>query len=243
MADDSSLYLKCRQFFVGYPLAIRPAAKNTAAHSMILVLAGADEVTSFVLVQNGGPAEPSYSIRRWPAGDAVLIGAGGDAGVPSIFVQALTCGVPMPRHGSLFGSRDGEYVTALLAIYAHYAEASPHPGWSLMPRAEIPRAQWPQFAHEHRFGSWFWEHHRAGGIVSLDGLIAQTVDAVFWAETAAALGSGCCVVARDIRSPDGYTLPRGRYIHHVVLQADKPVPSLQTLLASVAKTDLAGRFC
>jgi len=243
MADGSSLYQRCHRFFVHYPLAVGVVGQDGAVHSMILMLAGACDVSFFVLLQDCGTEKSSYSIRRWLARDAVMIEADGDAAVPPAFVNALTGGVPMPRHGSLFGWRHGEYVTALIAIYARYAETSPEPGWSLMPHAGIPRPQWPPFADEHVFGAWFWKHHRAGRIVTLGGLIARTVDTVFWTDTTAILGSGCCVVARDIRSTDGYTLPRGRYVHHQVLQAGKPVPSLRALLADAAKTDLAGRFC
>lgn len=92
------------------------------------------------------------------------------------------------------------------------------------------------------FGDWFWEHYRAGNLVCLGGLIAETPDTVFWVDTRAILGSGCCAVARDITSPDGYTLRRGRYVYHQALRADKPMPSLGELLADTEKIDLAPRF-
>ncbi len=61
-------------------------------------------------------------------------------------------------------------------------------------------------------------------------------------DTEAILGSGCCAVARDIKSPDGHTLRCGRYVYYQALQAAKPVPSLEVLLADTGKTDLAPRF-
>ena len=239
MASGSPLYQQCRQFFVGYPLAV---ACDDAVRSMVLLLTGGSDIRSFVLSEHSGARPPRYSVGSWPTGDPIVISEDRSIAAPAMVVNALTHGIPMPRHGSLFGWRHRERVTAMVAIYAKYAEASPLPGWSLMPLAGIPFSRWPPFAHEHLFGPWFWEHQRAGRIVSLDGLIARTADIVFWAHTEAILGSGCCVVACDVQSPDGYTLPRGCYVHHQALRAGKPVPSLQALLADAATTDLAGRF-
>jgi len=241
MADGSPLYERCRQLFVSYPLAVGVSACDDAVRSMVLLQIGGSDVRSFVLSEHCGTQPPRYSVGSWPTGDAVVITEDGSIAVPAMAASALTQGIPMPRHGSLFGWRHRERVTALIAIYAWYAEASPRPGWSLMPLAGIPLSQWPPFAHEHVFGHWFWEHQRTGRIVSLGGLIARTADIVFWAHTEPILGSGCCVVACDIESPDGYVLSQGCYVHHQVLRAGKPVPSLQMLLAD-ATTDLAGRF-
>jgi hypothetical protein len=65
---------------------------------------------------------------------------------------------------------------------------------------------------------------------------------VFWTDTGAILGSGCCAVAHDIRSPEGPMLQRGRYVYYQALRAGKPVPSLRVLLAATGKIDLAPRF-
>jgi hypothetical protein len=95
---------------------------------------------------------------------------------------------------------------------------------------------------EPDFGKWFWKHYRAGSINSLRSLIAAAPGVVFWADTKAVLGSDCCAVARDLRSPEGYVLPRGRYVYYEALRAGKPVPSLQTLLTTADRIDLATRF-
>jgi len=242
MSSGSALYLKCHHLFAGYPLAAGAATQGGTIRSMVLMLREGSDASFFVLLRDGRTERPLYSLRRWLARDAVKIEADDDSSVPSMFVSALTSGIPIPRHGSLFGWRNGKVVTALIAIYAKYTKTSPEPVWSVMPQAGIPSTQWPPFTCEHLFGPWFWEHYRAGRVVSLGGLIARTRDTFFWANTEAILGSGCCVVARDIKDPDGYTLPRGRYVHHQVLQAGKPVPSLQVLLADTGKTDLACRF-
>jgi hypothetical protein len=242
MSSGSALYLKCQQLFAGYPLAVGAATPGGIIRSIVLMLREDSNASFFVLLRDGRAERPFYSLRRWLARDAVKIEADGDIAVPYVFVNALTSGVPIPRHGSLFGWRYGKVVTALIAIYAKYTETTPEPVWSTMPQVGIPSPQWPPFICEHLFGPWFWDHYRAGRVASLDSLIARTPDTVFWANTEAVLGSGCCVVARDIKDPDGYMLPRGRYVHHQVLQAGKPVPSLQVLLADAGKTDLASRF-
>jgi hypothetical protein len=88
-------------------------------------------------------------------------------------LNVVTCGVPMPRHGSLLG--------------------------------------------------WSW----------LDDLIAGTPGTVCWINTKAVLGSDCCAVARDITSPEGHTLRRGRYVYY---------EALRKLLAAADRADLASRF-
>jgi hypothetical protein len=111
-----------------------------------------------------------------------------------------------------------------------------------MPLAGIPLQQWPPFTDDRLFGRWFWDYYQGGGIVFLSELIAGTRDAVFWADAKTILGSGCCVVTRDIKSPEGYTLPAGRYVYHEALQAGVPVPPLEVLLASTNTIDLALRL-
>lgn len=242
MGNASSLYLKCNQLFAGYPLASRAVTQTGDIHSMVLMLREGHDASFFVLLGDCSAERPSYSLRQWLARDVVKIEADGDIAVPAMFANALTSSIPIPRHGSLFGWRNEEDVTALIAVYAKYAEASPEPGWSVMPQAGVPRAKWPPFTHEHFFGPWFWEYYWVARVVSLGQLIARNPDTVFWADTEAILGSGSCVVARDIRDLDGYTLPRGCYVHHQALEAGKPVPILQVLLADTGKTDLAPRF-
>ena len=149
---------------------------------------------------------------------------------------------PDSTDGSLFGWRCGDTITALIAFYAEYAAASLPPSWTLMPLAGAPEAQWPPFTGEQLFGNWAWEHYRVGNIVLLDDLIAGTADTVFWADTKTIFDSDCCAVARDITSPEGHTLQRGRYVYYQVLRAGRPMPSLDVLLANTSKVDLAPRF-
>jgi hypothetical protein len=144
-------------------------------------------------------------------------------------LNVVTCGVPMPRHGSLLGWARGTDITALVAFYATYSPMSPDPYWAVMPLADIPQSSWPPFAGEPFFGCWFWEYYQAGNISWLDDLIAGTPGTVFWINTKAVLGSDCCAVARDITSPGGHTLRRGRYVYYEALQAGKPVPPLRKL--------------
>jgi hypothetical protein len=212
---------------------------------MVLMLHDGDEsddIDFFMLSHNVGEGRSFYSLCRWPSDSCVKIGT--DSGVPlsSRFVNALRRGVPLPRNGSLFGWKHRDVVTALVAIYTEYAPESPEPSWSVMPLEGAPEAQWPPFTGEPLLGDWFWELYRTHQLVSVDGLIAGTQDTVFWVGTEAIIGSDCCVVARDVRSPEGYTLQSGRYVYYHTLRTGVPVPSLQVLLADKNKIDLAPRF-
>ena len=142
----------------------------------------------------------------------------------------------------MFGwGRDGA-VTSLIPVYTRFGPTPAAPYYAVMPRAEDPKAQWPPFTDERPFGRWFWEHYRAEEIISLDCLIAETPDTVFWANTKMLLGWDSCAIARNVKAPGGYTLRRGVYVYHQALQACRPVPPLRILLADGAKSDLAPRF-
>ena len=238
----SSLYEKCHELFIGYPLAASAVDGERTVRSMVLMLRDEDDAEFFVLSHHCGEGRSFYSLCPWPAGTIVDIEADGSAPVPDAVVSAVTHGVPIPQDGSLFGWKRQDAVTALIAVYAEHTPTSPEPCWSVMPRAGIPETQWPPFTGEPLIGNWFWELQQAGKIVFVGGLIAGIPGTVFWADTESIIGSDCCVVARDVRSPEGYTLPSGRYVYYKALRAGGPVPSLQELLADTDKTDLAPRF-
>lgn len=241
MIRTTSLYEACQELFAGYPLAIRAVNHSATIRSMVLMLRDDDDVGFFVLSHDYGDGALLYSICPWPAGDVADIEADGGARVPDVLVNAVTCGVPIPRHGSIFGWMGRDAITALVVIYTDYEPARPLPRWTVMPFAGIPESQWPAFTGR-LFGYWFWEYYRTGRIVSLDDLIAETPDTVFWVNTQAILGSDCCAVVRDIRGPERYTLRRGCYVYSEALRAGEAVPSLTALLADTGKTDLAPRF-
>jgi hypothetical protein len=245
MIRTDSVYDACRELFADYPLAVSALDATSKTCSMVLLLLDGDEARFFVLVHNPGVRSPSFSVFPWrAAGDARIEphGVVSDGAVPDGIVDAVTCGVPIPADGSVFGWTVGETVTALVAVRARYTPTSPVPGWATMPLAGVQEVHWPPFAAERFFGHWFWEYHRTGRVVCLDELIAQTNDTVFWVDTKTSLGVDCCVVARDITSLEGHTLQRGCYIYYDVLCAGNQAPSLAALLASTAKTDLAPRF-
>jgi hypothetical protein len=111
-----------------------------------------------------------------------------------------------------------------------------------MPLAGTREAHWPPFTDERLLGGWFWNYHRAGDIIYLGDLIAATPGTVFWVDTYAALGSDCCVVARDIKTPEGRILRRGAYLDSAALRTGVAVPSPKQLLGDAGKTDLAPSF-
>ena len=241
MIRVSSLYETCHELFSDYPLVVRAEDPSETARSMVLSLQDGDHERFFILSSDRHEDRPCYSLRSWRAEGVVNIEADGST-ISDAAVDAVTRGVPIPQDESLFGWRYGDDIVALVVFYTTYTPACPEPCWSVMPLADIPEAQWPPFTGERFFGHWFWEHYWAGNIVSVDGLVAGTPDTAFWVDTQAILGSDCCVVARDIKSSDGYRLRRGRYIYHKALREDRPVPSLEALLADPGKTDLAPRF-
>jgi hypothetical protein len=240
MICTSFLYEMCDELFASYPVAI--ANQSDTVSFMVLMVEDGDDSDFFLLKRDSAVSRPVYTLLPWLGGAAVEIDADTGPGVPDDLSSAIKSGVPLPSDGSLFGWRYADVITTLVAIYSDYAPGSPEPCWSLMPLAEIPEARWPPFAGEHLFGPWFWDHYRAGNLVSLGELIAATPGTVFWADTEAILGSECCVVARDVKSGQGYTLPRGRYVHHSVLRMATQLPSLDVLLSGTGNTDLSPRF-
>jgi hypothetical protein len=157
-------------------------------------------------------------------------------------MNAVTCGVPLPRDGSVFGWKSGQDITALVTFNVRYAPEHPEPSWAVMPLADLPEMRWPPFTGRHVLGRWFWEYHQAGAIVWLDRLIMQNPRAVYWVDTKELLGWDCCLVARNIAVRDGFTLRRGLYVYYEVLRAGKAIPAPDALLADVNKIDLAPRF-
>jgi hypothetical protein len=237
----SRVYQTCRDLFDTYPLAVVVTDHVPTMQSMVLMLADGADISFFVLVQDCGDGRPAYTIIPWHAEGPVTIESdGGD--VPDLAASAVMRGVPIPRHGSLFGWICGEPVTALIVVYASYTPDRPVPTWSVMPLAETAEAQWPPFTDEHLFGHWFWDHHQAGTIINLGDAIAATAETVFWLGTYAALGSDCCVVACDVKAQEGHILRRGTYVDSATLRADVAVPTTAELLAHADKTDLAPRF-
>jgi len=209
---------------------------------MILMLEDGDTARFYVLSHNYGEHESIYSLSPWPAGwisDIEEIRAGDALDEVS---RVLTHSVPVPLHGSLFGWRRGDSITALIAIYAEYSPPHIQPSWTVMPLADIPEAQWPPFTGRPFLGEWFWQWYRSGSITSLSNLIATTPDTVFWVDTRTTLGSGSCAVAAEVNAPEGYKLRCGSYVYYRALRMGKPVPSLQALLSDDSKIDLSPAF-
>jgi hypothetical protein len=242
MAHTTSLYGACHRLFTSYPLATRAVNSSGTIRSMVLLDRDGEDVKFFVLLQNCDEGKPFYSLCPWHGGNIVDIEEGSSDAVSHVVADVLTNGVPIPQHGSLFGWRNGDAIHALIAIYADDTPACLDPSWTVMPLVEAPQTDWPPFTKQVLFGHWFWEHYWAGSIVSLADLIASIPDTVFLAETEAIIGWDCCVVARNITSPEGYTLRRGRYVYFQTLRAGELVPSLEVLLSNTRKVDLAPWF-
>lgn len=241
MIRTNSLYETCQQLFVDYPLAAGDVGESGFIRSMVLMLPEGGNASFFMLMAYQHGRTAAFSLFPWRADGGVDIRPDGNA-VPDPMAAALTRGMPIPRDGSLFGWAGAGTVTALIGVQARYTPTCPLPSWTVLPLASIPAAQWPPFAGEQLPGPWFWEYYRAGSIVLLDALIAGSTGLVFWVDTKGLLGADCCVVADDIKSAAGYTLPHGCYVYSQVLGAGKKVPSADLLLANLGKTDLGPHF-
>lgn len=101
-------------------------------------------------------------------------------------------------------------------------------------------SSWAPFIGARLFGAWFWDHYRNGNVVDLAPLVAATPDAAFWAQPGN-LTYGCCAVARDVTSPDGWTLPQGVYVCSDSLRDGETAGPLDEVLAGDV-TDLYPRF-
>lgn len=240
MMQTSSIYEACHELFAAYSLAATD--DGGAIRSMVLLLQNGDDVGFFVLLEDRSEGKSVYSLRPWRERVIADIDARGSTAVPEVVVNVVTQGVPVPRHGSLFGWICEGAVTALVAVYGEHTPERRQPSWAVMPLVGVEEAKWPPFTSERVFGDWFWGHYRAGTIISLGRLISETTETVFWVDTKAILGSDCCAVAHDIRNSEGYMLRRGRYVYHQSLRARASVPSLRMLLADADKADLAPRF-
>lgn len=239
MVSSASVYATCHRLFTRYPLAARHVSPSV--HSMVLMIRNGDDVGFSVLARRRKGAVIDYSLSPWPSGDPVPVKADGPP-FPDEAVHVLTDGIALPRHGSIFGWLGPNIVTAMVVCYTDSLPERPLPRWSVMPLAGTAEELWPPFTAEPFFGQWFWEHCKAGDLVLLDPLIAETEGAVFWVSTHASLGSDCCAIADDIAGPRGRILRRGRYVYSDLLQQGTPIPSLAAMLADSSKIDLAPRF-
>jgi hypothetical protein len=242
MIGTASLYEACHDLFRWFPVAVRKVGRSGTILSMVLMLRDGDDAQFFVLAQSCGDERALFSVSLWPAGDFVDIEPEGRTAVPDLLASAITRGVPLPRHGSVFGWPTIGVITSIVVTYTDYAPERPLPRWTVMPLADIEASDWPPFTGRHLFGPWFWELYNSGRVLLLDSVIADNPGTVFWIDTHAVLGADCCAVARDIKDPQGRILRRGRYVYSELLRSRAPVPSLTALLADSSKTDLAPRF-
>jgi len=237
----SSLLRMCRALFTDYPLAINPVGRGTTSSSMILALPGDGDVAFFVLSRNRRLSGASYALRPWRAPGISRIQPA-NVTASEVVMNVVSCGVPLPRDGSVFGWRNERAITALVTFNVRYAPEHSEPSWAVMPLTDVPQMQWPPFIGRRILGRWFWEYHKTGTMVWLDRLITQNPRTLYWVDTKALLGWDCCVVAHDIAARDGFTLHRGRYVYYEALRAGKAIPAIDTLLAEPNKIDLAPRF-
>jgi hypothetical protein len=229
----------CSDLFAGYPLAITSFRHgNKVTESLVLMVLDDQDICFFTLSR---PPDPP-SLVPWDNSNTKNVNPGSYPNDPDDIAGALVRGIPLPRHGSLFGWTPGDCISSLIAFYANPTPPRRLPSWTVMPLVGTPEKRWPPFTNEPVFGRWFWQYYNAGKVVNLGCLISETPCTVFWAPTKGILGSDCCVVAHDIETPEGLMLPRGRYVYSEALQEGKTVPSLETLLADDRKIDLASRF-
>jgi hypothetical protein len=236
-SDDA--YRRCQALFAEYPLAARLTETTGSEKSMVLMVADSDNAKFFILTQEG--EDCSFSLFPWREPGMTLIRPGRGS-LAAEDCRVLTRGIPIPRHGSLFGWVSGMSITALISAYTRYTPQTPVPSWAVMPSIDGDRGEWPPFTSRKLLGRWFWEYVRSGIIRDLQSIIALVPETVFWVDTTELIGSGCCVVARDVPATSGQILRKGRYVYYQAVISGAPVPSLDALLRDSSRTDLASRF-
>lgn len=238
----SNLYESCQELFRSYPMAVRSVDRADSIRSMIVMIPDGANAGFFAIADQSSCSRHGFGIWSWPAGDVSYLTSGKSVVVPEELVDAVTRGTPIPTDGSLFGWLSAGSIIALVVIYAQYTKQTPYPGWSVMPMVGTPADQWPAFTGRDLLGNWSWDYLKEHRLVSLDSLVAQNPDTVFWTTLASIPGQAYCVVAQDVVSAEGYRLSKGRYAYYRNLEAAEPVPSVEALLAEESKIDLAPRF-
>jgi hypothetical protein len=240
VSRTNSLYEACHGLFATYPQAAR--AVDSGVWSIVIMLEDGPNAGYFVLSQDCGKGKPVYSFWPWPAGDVIAIADERADPPPELLADVLSRGVPIPRDGSMFGWTFEGVVTALVVIYVESAADFGEPGWAVMPRVGASNEQWPSFTGERLFAHWSWDRCKSGRMMSVEEVIAGTAETVWWVDTRAVIGSDTCVVSRDVVSPEGLTVPRGRYAYYQALGSPETIPPLGALLDGPGKVDLAPRF-
>lgn len=239
-------FARCESLFADYPQAIETTeitgnpGDPWTERSMVLMVPGDGKPDFYILSRTEAPASP-FELLPWRAPELTTIEPG-DGGTDPGAARVLTDGIPIPGHGSLFGWVSGTAVTALIAAYTQYTPRTPTPTWTYLPWIEETSGQLPGLAARKLLGRWFWEYVRSGDIRDLSDVIASTPGTVFWVDTVELLGSGSCVVARDVHAANGLTLPRGRYVYRGAAARRAAVPSIDTLLRDPSRTDLSPAF-
>lgn len=237
----ANMYEACCGLFVDYPLAVHVEdhGGGRIVKWMVLLLQDSDSPRFFVLSHDSGRGKPLCSIYDWSVGEEVTnIVADGNSALSPMMVRVVAQGFPIPHDGALLGSNDRGTITALTLSFIKNKMV---PSLMLMPLTGLTEEKWPLYAGE-ALGRWFWDSYRAGKLVYLGELIKGNRDTVFFVEAKSILGSGCCIVTRDVNSPGWPKLPRGRYVYHRALRAGRPVPSLKELLNNYSRTDLASWY-
>ncbi|MGH3193479.1 MAG: hypothetical protein ACRDOL_40740 [Streptosporangiaceae bacterium] len=234
-APQITPYQQCRGLFSAYPEAV----SSDGPGAMVLIVPGSPGPRFFVLGRLRGRG---YQLFPWD-GDGETGIEPGTVSIPQDYAAVLAGGVPVPREGSLYGWADGKSVTALIQMFTQAREDTPVPGFAVMPRAGTPEAQWPPFAAEPVFGAWFWDHRRAGRIISLAQTAARTRKQMYWSGMQIpAGGSGLIAIAARVTGPGRCRLEPGVYAYYQVLRRREPLPSLDVVLADPARLDIGPRF-
>lgn len=234
MTTTTSLYETCQNLFEQYPLAIN-------GNGAMTLMLGADRDPEFFILihwDKDGTDDACFDLIRWRNADAVgrIEAHTGTEDLPDA-ARILAAAVPLPRDGAFLAWQSGGIVTAVMNLIG---DENPVPTWTSRIPEGLPLSSWPSFVTRGTLGSWFWDYYRSGDIVDLAPLTAATPGAIFWAQPAS-LTWPCCAVARDITSPDGWTLPQGAYVYFESLQNGETAGSLDELLAGHL-TDLSPRF-
>src|SRR6201996_7833547 len=145
---------------------------------MVLMSHGPEPELFMLPCWHSKPGE--FRVVPWVSGDITSI-PDGEAEVPSEIASVITDGVPLPR-SNLFGWLDNGTVTMLIDVRSTTESPDETPAFSPMPRASMPRDQWPGPPPFPLLGACFGDGYDDGRIADTQSLIAATDGVMFWAD-------------------------------------------------------------
>lgn len=242
-ADDP--FAMCKQLF-----RLSPAVEPVSGR---MILAVGAEHRRYLTLTRAGVEQPSFVLADWTGDRVVTIRSDGatiNSGLDDLevdrFLDWALNGIPVPRHGTVFGEVRGlleKRVVALLTFRSARAVQQPGVEMEVLIDAELSGASAGNLPISYwwtQVPSNFWTAWRIGIIVDLAEHFRQRRETV-WRMNVSRIATPVFAVAEDI-TVAGITLPQGRFAAATALRRQRTIPSLAHLLAYTRKTDQFNAF-